>query len=582
LNSAKRVMMVTQRFLDELAKSENTPNVVLELRLKARVLYLGTHGNIPAFIHYRANGAYRADADILAVGSDTLHFINGILKSVSSLQNRIDPSKGFATRGELKAVIAGRENFRHLIKDEFLKNVQVIRKDGFVAPGFTYFDYVTTFKGRISDWSRKGDVLTLTISDTLAGAARTKIPVSNSSGTQLVDYSNWNPGEIMKDLLISRLGMDVSIINTDSFDRESSLWLNGWCFNRVLTEPVDANKILNELQIETNSFIVHDGLGVNLKVFAPPPPGTTVEQWSEGTHIIDGTLTQKSGYKDKFFNRVVVYFDYKGSGNSTDNFESAVIAVDAASQDASQWNEVSTKMIKSKWIRSVTQTQPVNITGATIYHISRNNSFGTGALTFIPSANGSHTLQWASPGEAVGAAVRASSSGKYTLYSSDGSKWIKLVVDHANLPAQGTSDTITISSLNGLSMASQLAQKILNRYRAPVSTISFEMDINNMVYNSSFIKPTDLKDITTDEAFEYGASSWNKERVMITRVRPDMSNHRVRVEAVETKLYRRYGFVAPAGQPDYPAATQSQRERAYIGDSSNKVNGGTEDGYVIW
>jgi len=574
--------MVRQRFLDELNKSENIPNVILELRLKGGTRYLGIHGNRPARIHYRADGSYRGDADVFAVGSDTLHFIDGILKSVSSLQNRIDTSKGFATRGELKAVISGRDNFKPIIRDEFLKNTQVIRQDGFIAPGYTYFDYVPTFQGIISDWSRKGDELTLTISDTLADVASINLPVSNSSGTQSLDYSNQNPGEIMKDLLVNKLGMDVSSVNTASFDAEAARWLNGWCFSRVLTEPVEANKILNELQIETNSFIVHDGLSVNMKVFAPPVPGTTVEKWLEGTHIIKDSLTQKSGYRDNFFNRVVVYFDYKGSGDSTDNFESAVIAVDAASQDLSQWNEISTKTIKSKWIKSLTHNQPVNITGATVYHLSKNNGPGQGVLTFTPGAGGSHALRWAPPGEAAGGAVSFSSPGRYTLYSLDGSKWIKLVVDYANLPVVGASDTITISALNALRMATQLAQKILNRYRDPVSTISFEMDINNMVYNSALIRPTDLKDITTDEAFEHGNDAWNSERVMITRVRPDMSSHRVRVEAVETKLYRRYGFVAPAGQADYPAAADTERERAYIGDSFNKVNGGTEDGYIIW
>ncbi len=574
--------MVTQKFLNEFTKSKNRPNVVLEFYLKGGVHYLGLHGKRASVVHFRADGTYRGDGDIIAIGSDTLHFIDPVLKSVSSLQNRIDPAKGFATRGELKVVIAGRANFKAYIRDEYLKNIKVIRKDGFMAPGFTYADYASTFSGVISDWSRKGDELTITIADTLAGVGSKHLPVSNSRGTQLLDYSGWNPVDVMKDILVSQLGLDASTVDTARFDEEASRWLNGWVFSRVLTEPVAANKILNELQRETNSFILHDGLSVTLKVFAPPTPGTVVERWSEGTHIIEDTLTQKSGYKDKFFNRVVVYFDYKGSGESTDNFESAVIAFDAASQDKVQWGEVSTKTIKSKWIRSLTHTQPVNISGATIYHISKSNGTGDGVITFTYSVSGIHTLQWAPPGGAAGAAVSVSSSKKYTLYSADKSKWIKLVVDYANLPAQNLSDTIQITTLNGLSMASQLAQKILNRYRDPVSVITFEMDINNMVYDSSLIRPADLKDITTDDAFELGKDSWTNERVMITRLRPDMSRHRVRVEAVKTQLYRRYGFVAPSGQADYPGAAKAQRDRAYIGDGSNKVNGGTEEGYLIW
>ncbi len=240
------------------------------------------------------------------------------------------------------------------------------------------------------------------------------------------------------------------------------------------------------------------------------------------------------------------------------------------------------KIIKSKWIRSYAQNQPAAITGTVVSHVYKSNGQGTGVLTFTYDAGGSHSFQWAAPGDSAGSPAKVSSSGKYTLYSADTSRWVRIVVDYTGLPSQGASDTITITPLNGLSMASQLAQKLLNRYRDPVSAISFEMDINNMVFDGEFIRPGDFKDITTDEASELGSGAWTKERVMITRVRPDMSRHRVRVEAVETKMYRRYGFVAPAGQPDYPAATPSERERAYIGDSSNKVNGGTEDGYVIW
>ncbi len=574
--------MVTERFIEELNKGDNRPNVVLELRLKGGTRFLGLHGGRPEVIHYRADAKYRADADINAVGSDTLHFIDPVLKSISSLQNRIDPSKGFATRGELKAVIVGRENFRSLISDEFLKNTPVVRKDGFIAPGFTYGDYAETFSGVISNWSRKGDELTLTIADTLADVGSLQLPESSASGAQWLDYTNTHPVEIMKDLLVNRLGLEASIMDTLRFDTEGSLWLNGWTFSRVLTEPLEANRILNELQIETNSFIVHDGLRVSFKVFAPPPPGTVVEEWREGTHIIENSLTQDSGYRDKFFNRVVVYFDHKGSGDSTDNFESAVIAADAASQDPSQWNEISTKTIKSRWIRSFTHTQPVGITGVVVSHFSRSNGAGSATLTFTPGAGGEHSLKWAAPGEAAGAPVVFSSAGKYTLNSSNTNKWAEVVVDYSGLPTQATSDTITITPLNGLGMASQLAQKILNRYRDPVSTISFEMDLSNMVYGGEFIRPADFKDITTDEASEFGTASWTKERVMVTKVRPDMSSHRVRVEAVETKMYRRYGFVAPAGQPDYGAATKAERERAYIGDSANMVNGGTEDGYVIW
>ena len=81
-------------------------------------------------------------------------------------------------------------------------------------------------------------------------------------------------------------------------------------------------------------------------------PGQTVEEWTDAHHLLHNSFSQKSGYADSFFNRIVLYYDYDESGNDKEeNFESAYIAADAGSQDASQWNEVKTKTIKSKWIK---------------------------------------------------------------------------------------------------------------------------------------------------------------------------------------------------------------------------------------
>ncbi|NIW98780.1 MAG: hypothetical protein GWN13_11135, partial [Phycisphaerae bacterium] len=123
-----------------------------------------------------------------------------VLKSVSSLQNKIDTKDGFTTLGQISIVITGRENFKDIIKDEYLKNRRVTRKDGFVASGFDYSDYADTFTGTIQKWSRKGDELTLVVSDDLIEAKK-KIPVENSTNTQLIDYRDTNPVDIMKDIL---------------------------------------------------------------------------------------------------------------------------------------------------------------------------------------------------------------------------------------------------------------------------------------------------------------------------------------------------------------------------------------------
>ncbi|MDP2688964.1 MAG: hypothetical protein Q8P48_02515 [Deltaproteobacteria bacterium] len=563
---------LTARYLAELSKGVNTPNVIIELALDGGVKRLGYHGRSAVITRFLADGSYASGGSVFAAGNDDLadFGVRSVIRSVSSLQNKIDTRRGFSTRGELKVVITGRDNFKALVRDEYLKNRRVTRRDGFMAPGFTFMDYAPTFTGIITDWSRKGDELTLTIADDLKEAS-VKVPEENSAKTQYIDYRNTHPADIMTDILLNRLGVDPAFVDTEKFAAERDMWLAGWRFNRVLTKPSEANEYLNELQIETNSFIVHDGEKISYKVFAPPLPGVSTGEWT-GREILKDSFSQKSGYKDGFYNRVVVYYDYDESGNDKEeNFESAFIAVDAASQDPSEWDEASTRVIKSKWIRSHTFTQPANITGVMLYHVSAANGPGAGYLSYAKADN---TLRWASPGGSFGAPVQISKDGKFDIYGEDKTKFARLVVTAASLPALDKADWITISATNGGAIAASLGTKILSRFRDPVSMVSFEVDINNVAWGSAFIKPTDLKDITTDEACGLGEGEWNGDRVMLTSVRPDFENFKVSIEAVETRMYRTYGFIAPAGHPDYGVASAAQREYAFIRDSSPQ--------YHIW
>ncbi|MDO8426964.1 MAG: hypothetical protein Q7T24_05565 [Deltaproteobacteria bacterium] len=569
---------LTPKYLGELKKGVNTPNVVVELTLDSGVVRFGFWAGGPVITRFLADGSYKADGTLFAWGSDEMPGVVPALKSVSSLQNKLDPKSGYSTRGQLTFAIAGRENFKGLIKDEHLKNRRALRKDGFISKGFTYSDYATTFAGKVLDWSRKGDELTVTVADDLKSAS-SKLPVENSSKTQYIDYRSSNPADIMADMLLNRLSIGADYVDSSGFASERDRWLQGWTFDRVLTEPREANEYLNELQIETNSFIVHDGEKINFKVFAPPTPSETVEEWTDENNILQDTLSIKSGYKDNFYNRIIVYYDYDESGSDKEeNYEAAYIAADGESQDPSRWDEISTRVIKSKWIRTRTYTQ-ANISGVKLYHVSKANGTGAGTLSYVKSAN---TLSWTAPGGTAGEAIRLSKDGKYQLFDSDKTKYTRVIAVTGELPQADQNDTVSIAPLDGDKFASSLAQKILNRYRDPVAAVSFDIDLNNAAFNSQFIRPADIKDLTTDEAAGFGAEKWVKERVMLTSVRPDFTAHKVSCEAIETRMFRLYGFIAPAGFPDYQSASAEQRRWGFVGGADNKVNNAQADGYYIW
>lgn len=546
---------LTTAFLAELKKNVNVPNVIIEIALDSGTRKWG----------FAAGGF-----------SD----VSPIVKTISSSQNKIDPKAGYSTRGQITFTITGRDNFKNLIRDEYLKTRRITVKQGFVASGFAYSDYAATFTGKISDWSRQGDELTFTVGDEMLAQSAKKLPVENITKTQYLAYQNMAPADIMTDMLLTRLGIAAGYVDSAKFVSERDTWMQGWKFDRVITEPTEVDTYLNELQLESDSYIVHDGEKVSFKVFAPPVPGQNIEVWTDGANILEGSLACKSGYKDNFFNRIVIYYDFDESGVDKEiNFDSVVIATDSASQGSGQWNEATTKTIKSKWIRTYTYGQPSNITGVVIYHVALSNGAGDGHLSYTASSN---TLQWTAPGGSVGAAVILTKNGRYQIFSPDLTKYCRVVVTAASLPTTDKNDTITTTAIAGATLAASIAQKILARFRDPVTTISFDVDIINVALGATFIKPTDIKDITSDEAFEKGVNTWAGERVMVTSLKPDFAKGKVSVEAVETRFYRRYGFIAPAGYPNYSSATTAQKEYAYIGDASNMVNGGTENGYVVW
>ncbi len=555
---------LSANYLAELTKGENKPDSILLVELDSGDVKWG----------FASDNGF---SDVLP-----------IIKSVSSLQNKIDTKKAVSTRGSISFVITGRDNFKDLVKDEYLKNRRVTRKDGFIASGFAYSDYASTFTGLISELSRKGDELTVTVTDDLAEAQK-KIPVANATKTQSIDYTNggagMNPVDIMQNIIKTQLGISASVVDDTKFDSEQATWLNGWLFSRVLTEPKEANKYFNELMIETNSFIIHDGEKISYKVFAPPVPGTSPEVWTDNDNILADSLSMKFGYSDHFFNRVDFLYDYDESGSDNDeNYESIVIDNDTASQGSGQWNEIKTKTVKAKWIRSFTFAQPTNVTGVVIYHTSVNNGAGNGTLTFTFDGGGEHTLKWTPPGATIGEAVTISKDGKFQVFGADKTKSIRVVVTNGSLAGSSQTDTdITITALNGASYATSIARKILSRYRDPVATVSFEVDINNVAHNSEFIKPTDFKDLTTDEAADKGENTWTLNRMMITSMRPDFARGRVKVEAIETHMVRQYAFIGHAGRPDWDSATDADKEHAYIGDAANnQLGAGNDPGFYHW
>lgn len=117
-----------------------------------------------------------------------------------------------------------------------------------------------------------------------------------------------------------------------------------------------------------------------------------------------------------------------------------------------------------------------------------------------------------------------------------------------------------------------LVQRRVTQYRDAPDKISFKLDPQDVA-----VAEGDLYDIETADLVD-AAGNVARTRVLVLR-RHDRGTH-LDVVARTTTFNRRYGFIAPAGYPNYSAATEAQRAYAFISDSAGKMSDGT-DGYLI-
>lgn len=118
-----------------------------------------------------------------------------------------------------------------------------------------------------------------------------------------------------------------------------------------------------------------------------------------------------------------------------------------------------------------------------------------------------------------------------------------------------------------------LATRWVASYRDPPKEIQFALTPKDKAARES-----DLYTLTTDDIVDFDGAP-DPKRVLITK-RADDGKGTILLTAETTIFDRNYGFIGPAGQPNYLAATEAQRAYAFICNSSGKLSNG-DDGYLI-
>ena len=124
-------------------------------------------------------------------------------------------------------------------------------------------------------------------------------------------------------------------------------------------------------------------------------------------------------------------------------------------------------------------------------------------------------------------------------------------------------------------IANTICNRLIGRFVDPPKKcdVTVEMKDNDP-------KKADLISLTSDAIPTVGGADDTKIMQILKKMKKGEGKFEFKM--MDTAMSRRYGFIAPAGYPDYGSATDEQKKRWFIGDSNNKVNGGAEDGYYIW
>ncbi|KKL19581.1 hypothetical protein LCGC14_2464040, partial [marine sediment metagenome] len=123
------------------------------------------------------------------------------------------------------------------------------------------------------------------------------------------------------------------------------------------------------------------------------------------------------------------------------------------------------------------------------------------------------------------------------------------------------------------------ASRYLRRYSDPPAFYHFSMDRKD-----SAIQTGDVLDITTaDFVDQQGADETLDFQVLTKKERRDGS---VQVKCLQSRLNKRYGFVAHAGANDWGSATDLEKKHCYVGQASTNLVGTTgtvtELGYHVF
>jgi hypothetical protein len=280
---------------------------------------------------------------------------------ISSISSKIDLSQS-ATIGELTAKLHWTKEVGDMISTGYLKNKTIICKIGFV--GLSEQDYEPYFVGTWYDYQADHEKRIITVKTrNILKRFNRKVPSADyfldAAGQAFAPPKLLTlAGNIMDVMLqlADLLGVPDRYLDRSSFTGLAAGSRSGpaWQVSRSITEPMDANELLNELAVSAGVFLVEGPDGkLTAQLYDDVVTSNAVDTLDAKLHKfrpIDG------GQKELFTRQTIYYQLISGKpGSSASDFGKGLVYVNVNAEIA--WQESATKEWMDKWGLSVTAIQ---------------------------------------------------------------------------------------------------------------------------------------------------------------------------------------------------------------------------------
>jgi hypothetical protein len=307
----------------------------------------GTNGDTPILQSIKASFTqYVTYSDNSDLGFETA------LNSISGLTTTIDTFKA-STVGQMTLMLEHSATLSVWLATKFPKNKDVIIYAGFRADGWTRQDHIEIFHGQIDSWKLSDKNLVSIVVKDFQKEWSVDVPEKWESAADDVTYTGEHHVDIMLDILQNQINVRDSKIDIDSFVTVKAA-LSGWKVTRSITgDPIDGKKLMEELRILISAFFIPNADGsISIKRFDAAE--IEIDSLTDDDFLTPPVWDANA--KD-LKNRMLIYLNWDGSGDSAADFSDIDISADVTSQTNN--GEIATYQLKDKWTRTAEKTTQI-------------------------------------------------------------------------------------------------------------------------------------------------------------------------------------------------------------------------------